>query len=141
MVVEERDLPVSIIGVGIDLVDLGRVRRMLDRHGDRLLRRVLTAAELEYVRDAADPVPHLAARLAAKEAAFKALQALPGARAVSWLDLEVIRGPQGAPSLALRGRALEVGRATPGLGMHLSLTHSDWTAGAVAIAEVQPSNS
>lgn len=131
----------SIIGVGIDLVDLGRVRRMLDRHGDRLLRRVLTPAEAEYVQDAADPVPHLAGRLAAKEAAYKALQALPGARAISWLDLEVIRGPEGAPTVALRGKALEIARATEGLQLHLSLTHSDWSAAAVAIAELPTSNS
>ena len=125
----------SIVGVGIDLVDLERARRLLARHGERALRRLLTAAERDYVLSAAEPARHFAARLAAKEAVFKALQALPGARAVSWLDIEVIRGPEGAPAAALTGRAETVARSLPGLVLHLSLTHSEATAGAVAIAQ------
>jgi holo-[acyl-carrier protein] synthase len=128
----------SIVGIGIDLVDLERARRMLERHGDRAMHRLLTPAEREYVQGAADPARHFAARLAAKEAVFKALQALPGARAISWLDVVVVRGPEGAPAAALTGRAEAVARSAPGLVLHLSLTHSDATAGAVAIAEVGP---
>jgi holo-[acyl-carrier protein] synthase len=126
----------SIIGIGIDLVDIVRARRMIDRYGERALRRLLTPAESSYVHGAADPARHLAARIAAKEAVYKALQSLPGARAISWLDIEVVRGPEGAPVAALTARAEEVARSAPGLQVHLSLTHSDATAGAVAIAEV-----
>ncbi len=126
----------SVVGVGIDLVELERVRRMVAQYGERLLRRVLTPAEREYAMRHADPVPPIAARLAAKEAAFKALSGLPGGRAASWLDLEVVRGPEGAPSLALHGRAAEIRQARPGLVVHLSLTHSEHSAAAVAVAEL-----
>lgn len=125
----------SIVGVGIDLVDLARARRMLERHGDRLVQRTLTDAERDYVMSCADPVPHFAARLAAKEAVYKALQSLPGARAVSWRDIEVVRGAAGAPAVALHGRGSRVAASAPGLTLHLSLTHSDLSAAAVAVAE------
>ena len=126
----------SIVGIGIDLVDVERVRRLFARHGLRAQKRFLTAAEAAYVNDCADPARHAAARVAAKEAVYKAMQSLPGARAISWLDIEVVRGPEGAPVAALSGRAEDAARSARGLQVHLSLTHSDATAGAVAIAEV-----
>jgi len=132
---------VSIVGVGIDLVDIERVRRLLERHGDRAIRRLLTPAEAAYVNDCADPARHAAARVAAKEAVYKALQPLPGARAIGWTDIEVVRGREGAPAVGLHGRAAEVARSVPGLMLHLSITHAELTAGAVAIAESPSSNS
>lgn len=132
---------VSIVGIGIDLVDIERVRRLFDRHGLRAQKRFLTTAEAEYVNDCADPARHAAARLAAKEAVYKAMQPLPGSRAIGWTDIEVIRGPEGAPAVGLHGRAAEVARTIPGLVLHLSLTHAELTAGAMAIAELPPSNS
>ncbi len=131
----------SIVGVGIDLVDIERVRRLFERHGARAQKRFLTAGEAAYVNDCADPARHAAARVAAKEAVYKAMQPLPGARAVGWTDIEVIRGPGGAPGVALHGRAAEIARTVPGLTVHLSLTHADLTAGALAIVELPPSNS
>ena len=131
----------SIIGIGIDLVDIERVRRIFARHGSRAERRFLTPAEASYVNDCADPARHTAARVAAKEAVYKAMQPLPGARAIGWTDIEVVRGPEGAPAVGLYGRAAEIARATPGLVLHLSLTHAELTAGAIAIAELPPSNS
>ena len=67
--------------------DIARVERMIARHGDRVLRRFLTERERAYVAGKARPAMHIAARIAAKEAAYKALQPLHGARAVSWQDL------------------------------------------------------
>lgn len=122
----------ELVGVGIDLVDIARVERMIDRLGDRVLRRFLTAREREYVVARARPAMHLAARVAAKEAAYKALQALPGARAVSWHDLEVERETEGRPYLVLAGLARELSERH-GLTFQLSLSHSDATAGAVAV--------
>lgn len=132
---------VSIVGIGIDLVDIERVRRLFERHGARAQKRFLTAAESAYVNDCADPARHAAARVAAKEAVYKAMQPLPGARAIGWTDIEVIRGPEGAPAVGLHGRAAEIARRVPGLVLHLSLTHAELTAGAMAIAELPPSNS
>jgi holo-[acyl-carrier protein] synthase len=124
---------VELIGVGIDLVDIARVERMMSRHGDRVIARFLTDRERAYVAGTHRPAMHIAARIAAKEAAYKALQALPGARAVSWHHLEVERETEGRPFLTLLGLAGELaGRHGP-LRIELSLSHSDQTAGAVAV--------
>lgn len=123
----------ELIGVGIDLVDIARVERMLERHGDRVLARFLTPREREYVVGRARPAMHIAARIAAKEAAYKALQALAGARAVSWHHLEVERETEGRPYLTLTGLALDLA-TRHGVSIQLSLSHSDATAGAVAVA-------
>lgn len=127
--------PVSVVGVGIDVVDVARARAMLERQGDRLLARTLTAEERAYVLGAGAPAEALAARLAAKEAGYKALQALPGARGVSWQDLEVVRDGNGRPSLALHGLAARLVAEAGPLAFHLSLTHSHTTAAAVVVAE------
>jgi holo-[acyl-carrier protein] synthase len=126
---------VSVVGVGIDLVELDRVRGMLERRGDQLLERVLTAHEREYVVSHADPVPHIAARLAAKEAVYKALQTLPGCRGVGWREIEVWRALDGRPTAVLLGGAAEAARLAGGLTLHLSLTHSATSAAAVAVLE------
>lgn len=123
----------ELIGIGIDLVDIARVERMVERFGERLVARFLTVRERTYVDGRARPAMHIAARIAAKEAAYKALQALPGARAVSWHDLEVERETEGRPYLTLSGRALEIAAAHGPLKIQLSLSHSDATAGAVAV--------
>ncbi len=131
----------SVIGVGIDLVDIERVRQMWARHGERIERRMLTAREAAYVHGCAEPARHTAARVAAKEAVYKAMQSLPGARAIAWTDIEVRRTTLGAPYVELHGRAAAIAAATPGLRIHLSLTHATYAASAVAIAESLPSNS
>lgn len=122
----------ELIGVGIDLVDIARVERMMEKLGDRVVRRFLTPREQAYVVARARPAMHLAARIAAKEAAYKALQSLPGARAVSWQDLEVERETEGRPFLVVSGLAKELAERYR-LTFQLSLSHSDATAGAVAV--------
>jgi holo-[acyl-carrier protein] synthase len=124
---------VELIGVGIDLVDIARVERMLARHGDRVLTRFLTRHERAYVVGRHRPAMHIAARIAAKEAAYKALQSLPGAQAVSWHHLEVERETQGRPFLNLLGLARSLVDRHGPLHLELSLSHSDATAGAVAV--------
>ena len=123
----------ELIGVGIDLVDIVRVERMLARHGDRVIARFLTDRERAYVVGKYRPAMHIAARIAAKEAAYKALQSLPGARAVSWHHLEVERETEGRPYLVLSGLARELAERHGPLEIQLSLSHSDATAGAVAV--------
>lgn len=126
----------SVLGVGMDLVEIDRARSILERHGERALGRFLTDAERDYVMRQPDPAPHFAVRLAAKEAAYKALQSMPGMRAVGWHDLEVSRQSDGRPQLELHGLAAELPSAC---SMHLSLTHTRGVAGAVAIlSEGQP---
>lgn len=122
-----------LIGIGIDLVDVIRIEKMLARQGhERVLRKLLRPGERAYVAGLPYPAKNIAARIAAKEAVYKALQSLPGARAVGWQDLEVERDGEGRPTMALVGHALELARAHGPLEIHLSLSHSDHTAGAVA---------
>ncbi len=125
----------TIVGVGIDLVELARVERMLARRGDQVMARMLTAHEREYVAMHADPVPHVAARIAAKEAVYKALQTLPDCRGVGWQEIEVWRALDGRPTASLLGRAAAAAAECGGLTIHLSLTHSATSAAAVAILE------
>jgi len=90
-------------GIGIDLVEIGRLERAWRRHGSRFLRRVYTAAEERYCLGKRRPAASLAARFAAKEAVLKALGlGLGGAR---WQDIEILPDPAGRPSLRLQGAA------------------------------------
>lgn len=124
----------AVIGLGLDVVESARARALLDRHGARILARVLTDEERRYVESLADPVPAFAARLAAKEAVYKALQLLPGARAVGWREIGVHRLPDGRPEIVLSGRALEL-LLPHRVQIHISLSHSHDVAAAVAILE------
>src|SRR2546422_56880 len=91
-----------INGIGVDLVNIPRMRDVIDRWRDRFLQRVFTEAEIAYCRARRDPVPHFAARFAAKEAGLKALGT--GLRlGVSWRELEVRRERGPAPSPAEGG--------------------------------------
>jgi holo-[acyl-carrier protein] synthase len=117
-----------VSGVGIDLLEIERLERALERR-PRLAERVFTDAERAYAASRARPGMHLAARFCAKEAVAKAL----GMTAWSWRDVEVV-STDAAPQLRLSGsiaaRADELGvRAS------VSLTHTDTTAGAVAVLE------
>lgn len=123
----------ELIGIGIDLVDIVRVERMMARHEGRVIARFLTERERAYVEGKHRPAMHIAARIAAKEAAYKAFQSLPDARAVSWHHLEVERETEGRPYLVLRGLAAELAERHGPLEIQLSLSHSDATAGAVAV--------
>jgi holo-[acyl-carrier protein] synthase len=124
---------VGVIGVGIDLVDLARVARMLADKGDHAFARLFTDEERAYLATRPDPTGHAAARIAAKEAVYKALQALPGARGVGWREIEVTRDPEGRPAIRLHGLAERLARETGGLTIQISLTHSSVEAGAVAV--------
>jgi holo-[acyl-carrier protein] synthase len=123
-----------IVGLGVDLVEIERMQRMLDRKYDRVMRRLFTEREAEYAAQRSNPAMHLAARVAAKEAAYKALSGSESARAVGWKEIEVVRGWEG-PTLELHGlaarRAAELGVTR----IHLSMTHTERTAGAVVILE------
>lgn len=130
-----------IAGVGMDLVDIARVDRLLDAKGERALRRLFTSDEVEYALGRALPAQHLAARLAAKEAAFKALAGNSLARTIGWREIEVIRSEHG-PTLALHGRAADRAAELGVTTIWVSLTHSATTAGAVVVLEAaRPSNS
>jgi holo-[acyl-carrier protein] synthase len=113
---------VSTLGIGIDLVRIDRMREVIARWDERFVRRVFTEGEIAYCRSRRDPVPHFAARFAAKEAATKAL-GTGLSLGVRWRDLEVCRERGQAPHLVLHGRARELVLARGGRHMLLALTH------------------
>lgn len=112
----------TVRGVGVDLVRIPRMREVIARWQERFLHRVFTDQEIAYCRARRDPVPHFAARFAAKEAGLKALGT--GLRlGVSWHELEVRRERGQAPVLVLSGRSREIGLSRGGRRMLLALTH------------------
>lgn len=123
-----------ILGTGLDLVSIDRIRRFRERHGERGLRRLFTDDELAYCMAQVDPAPSLAARFAAKEAFFKAVGTGFGAGG-DWREVEVQRNARGAPSLRVTGRARSSSDAAGVRAAHLSLTHTDEMAGAVVVLE------
>jgi holo-[acyl-carrier protein] synthase len=123
----------SIIGHGIDLVEIARIRRLHEEHGKHFLDRVFTQAEQKYCAD--NPkryFEHLAGRFAAKEAVLKVLGT--GWRGgIAWTDIEVTRNPSGQPGIALTG---ECARIAENLGIKawlVSLSHIETHATASAI--------
>lgn len=123
-----------IVGTGIDLVDIERIRNSVNRFGERFLNRVYTQAEQAYCLRKKNAAESLAARFAAKEAAAKAL-GTGISQGVTWLEIEVVRHPGGRPALAFHGRALELAQRTGVLNAQLSLTHTESLAMANVILE------
>jgi holo-[acyl-carrier protein] synthase len=124
-----------IVGIGIDLVDVERMRRLLERKGERALLRLFTDGERAYAATHPEPARQLAARAAAKEAAFKALAGNDLARAIGWRELEVVSRTHQSPILLLHGRAYDRASELGVVRSHLSLTHTDTSAAAVVIVE------
>lgn len=123
-----------IVGIGVDIVEISRLRAALDRQKERFLRRVFTPAEQEYCAGHRDPVPHFAVRFAAKEALFKAI-GTGWSKGVSWLDVEVLRSGDGAPAMVLSGEGGRVANRLGAQSIHVSLSHSVENAVALVILE------
>lgn len=124
-----------IVGIGVDAIDIDRVERMFADKRDRMLSRLFTEEEVAYVTTKALPAQHIAVRLAAKEATYKALAGNDLARGIGWRDVEVVSRPDGSPALRLHGRAQQRLAELGGGAIHISLTHSQATAVAVVIVE------
>ena len=124
-----------IVGVGIDMVEVERMRRLLERKGERALTRLFTAGELAYARTHPEPERQLAARVAAKEAAYKALSGNDLANAIGWKELEVVSQRGQAPVLVLHGRAQTRAAELGVYRVHLSITHTEHMAAAYVVAE------
>ncbi len=121
----------GVVGLGTDLVEVERMRRALGRRPG-LRSRLFTVDEWDYAARHRDPHPHLAARFAAKEAVMKALG--HGMSSIGFVEIEVARSSSGVPSVVLSGNAASIARGSGVTGWHLSLTHTDLMAQAVAIA-------
>jgi holo-[acyl-carrier protein] synthase len=123
-----------IVGTGIDLVEVPRILRSIERFGDRFLRRIFTDAEIAYCRARASYAESFAARFAAKEAAAKAL-GTGIQHGVSWKELEVRRAPGSRPTLVLSGRARAIAGQLGVTNVSLSLTHTASLAMATVYLE------
>lgn len=121
-----------IVGHGIDIVEITRIERMLNEHGERFIERCFTAAERAYCEDGGKRrVERYAARFAVKEAAFKALGT--GWRSgIAWTDVGIVHDPSGAPRLVVTGVFADMASSAGVKAWHVSLSH----AGANAIASV-----
>src|SRR6266850_162976 len=124
---------VSAVGVGVDLVEVSRARAMLADKGAHVFDRLLTPAEAEYCRSRPDPAEHVAVRLAAKEAVYKALQGSDAARGIGWRDIEVTRAPDGRPDVLLTGIAERRAKELRVKRVLLSLSHTHEAAVAIAV--------
>lgn len=120
-----------VLGIGVDIVSVSRIRDLIERQGERFLERVYTAQELEYCARFRDPAERYAARFAAKEAVAKAFSTGIGEH-LAWTSVGVVSGERGQPEIVLdeKGKVLlcQVG----GNHVAISLSHTDETAIAFA---------
>lgn len=123
-----------ILGTGVDLAEVNRIRDAIARYGQRFVRRIYTPIEIAYVERKANRFERYAARFAAKEAGMKAI-GTGWRRGVTWQDFEVANLPSGRPTLKLRGRAAEIAAEMGIKSVSLSLTHTSELGMAHVILE------
>ncbi|MCK6474030.1 MAG: holo-ACP synthase [Planctomycetes bacterium] len=123
-----------IVGIGMDIVEVERIRAIYLRHPERFVRRILTENERAYVLRHADPTERLAGRWAAKEAALKAL-GTGLAEGIGWRDVEILPDDLGRPCLHLHGKAAGRAKQLGAGASHVTITHSRDSAVAQVILE------
>lgn len=123
-----------ILGTGVDLAEVDRIRAAIERYGERFTQRVYTTGEIAYVQSKANRYERYAARFAAKEAGMKAL-GTGWRRGVTWQDFEVANLPTGRPTLRLTGEAERLAASLGVNRISLSLTHTRETALAYVLFE------
>ena len=124
----------SVLGIGVDLVECARIEHSIERFGDRFLNRVFTTGEIEYSKSMKYPARHLAARFAAKEAVSKAFGTGIG-KAMGWRDIDVQKKPSGEPFLLLTGGAEELAKQRGVKNALITLSHTDHHAMAMIVLE------
>jgi holo-[acyl-carrier protein] synthase len=125
-----------IAGIGVDIVEISRLERAIQEHGDRFVNRVFTRREIEYCELIARKAERYATRFAAKEAARKAIGAALPVTSLSWQDVEIISSTEGAPQLQFHGRAAEIVNELKITRAHVSLSHAQEQAVAFVVLEV-----
>src|SRR4029077_8136824 len=125
----------SVIGIGVDLVECARIERSLERFGEKFLKRVFTEGEIEYSMSMKFPARHLAARFAAKEAVSKAFGTGIG-KSMGWRDIDVHKKPSGEPFLVYVGQAEQLAKQRGVTSAQITLSHTDHHAVACIVLEV-----
>ncbi|HNY42002.1 MAG TPA: holo-[acyl-carrier-protein] synthase [Bryobacteraceae bacterium] len=123
-----------IVGTGVDLAEVGRIRESVERFGEKFLHRIYTGREIAYVERKANKYERYAARFAAKEAGMKAI-GTGWRKGVRWQDFEVVNLPSGRPTLLLHGVAAEFAERLGVTNVQLSLTHTAQLGLAYVILE------
>ena len=123
-----------ILGIGIDIIEVARVKASHERFGERFLNRVLLADEIAYCLSNKNPAPFIAARFAAKEAISKAFGTGIGAQ-LGWQDMEIRRKKSGEPFVILHGKGEELFKSRGATQLLLSLSHTANYAAATAVLE------
>ncbi|HYK17111.1 MAG TPA: holo-ACP synthase [Bryobacteraceae bacterium] len=123
-----------IVGLGIDVAEVDRVRDAIERHGRRFVERIFCASEIAYVERKANRYERYAARFAAKEAGMKAI-GTGWRRGVRWQDFEVTNLPSGRPTLRLHGVADRIAQSLGVRNIALSITHTTREGSAIVILE------
>ena len=114
---------------GIDLIETERIKEALERHGDRFLKRIFTAAEIDQC---GGRLPSLAGRYAAKEAVSKAFRT--GIGDMKWIEIEIVQDDRSAPRLVLHGDAAKIAEAQGLSGWSISISHTEDHAIGMAVA-------
>ncbi|HEY5038121.1 MAG TPA: holo-ACP synthase [bacterium] len=125
-----------IVGLGVDLIEIERVKRAHAKHGQRFIDRLFTPAEAKYCLKKSDPYPSLAGRFAAKEAVIKAFSHGFGGR-WKWNHIEVVRELSGKPTVKLEGILEKLRKQRKIKRIHLTIAHSKRDATAVVICETE----
>jgi len=123
-----------IVGIGIDLAEVNRIREAIERYGQRFIERIYTEKEIAYVERKANKYERYAARFAAKEAGMKAV-GTGWKRGVRWRDFEVTNLPSGRPTLQLHGEAAKFAESLGVRNIALSITHTAAQGMAIVILE------
>jgi holo-[acyl-carrier-protein] synthase len=123
-----------IIGIGTDLIEVKRISDVIDRHGERFLKRIFTPLEIQYCSSRKAAPLHYAGRFAAKEAAFKAMGKGWGGD-ISWNEIEIYNEPSGAPHLNFYGKALALVTEKQMSAAYVTITHIEEFAAAAVVLE------
>ena len=124
----------SVIGIGVDLVECSRIEHSIERFGEKFLHRVFTEGEIAYSMSMKFPARHLAARFAAKEAVSKAFGTGIG-KSMGWRDIDVRKKPSGEPYLVFAGRADALAKERGVTMASITLSHTDHHAMAMIVLE------
>src|SRR4051812_48570667 len=124
----------SVLGIGVDLVENARIQHSLERFGERFLKRVFTEGEISYSQSMKFPARHLGARFAAKEALSKAFGTGIG-KAMGWKDIDVRRKESGEPYIVLEGGAKKLAEERNVSQVLVTLSHTENHAMAVIVVE------
>ena len=119
-----------VIGLGIDIIEIDRIKISIDKYGEKFLSKIFTPAEINYCQSKANKFQHFAARFAAKEAVYKAL-ATGWQEVLSWQDIEILNEPTGMPQVSMGGRLKEF--LAEDKSLKISISHSKNYVTCVAI--------